>query len=138
MSRKITTVAIATVVAVSFLFVGVGAVAAHDGGNDVGASGHCSDDANGGGGSVGVSTNGDVDATGPDEIQSTVEGLAFFAEQKNDNPDRDDTCDGGEGEDSYDYLEVHAGDGSQQVQFCYSEDNAGDNGGVGEGDQCHA
>lgn len=145
MSRKLATVAIATVVAVSFLFVGAGAVAAHDGGNDVGVSGNCDDaNGNGGGGSVGANTDGDVDATNAEEIQSVVAGLTFFAQQKNEHPDREDTCDGGEDETSddsnYDYIEAHAGDGNQQIQFCYSQDNANSSppGGAGQGDQCHS
>lgn len=136
MSRSAISVGIAIAVAVSFLFVGVGAVAAdHGETNAVGAEGNCDDaNDNGGSGSIGVSEDGDVDDTGPDEIQSTVEGLAFFAEQKNDNPDRADTCDGGEDEadnddNGYDYLTVYAG----PVQYCYSQDNSNDNG----GQQCH-
>lgn len=144
MSRNVVTVGIAIAVAVSFLFVGVGAVAAHDGGTDVGASGNCDDGSNGGAGSVGVSQSGDVDDTNPSEVESVVNGLAFFFEQKQANPDRADTCDdtdetddGGSPSDaqSYDYLEAHAGPG----QFCYSEDNSGSQGDVSAngGDACH-
>lgn len=121
MSRSIATIGIAVVVAVSFLFVGVGAVAAHDGGTDVGASGNCDDANNGGGGSVGVGGEDTVDATGPDEIQSTVQGLAWYAQQRP-GDSSGDACDGGDesGEDnSYDYIEAHAGPG----QFCFSQQN---------------
>lgn len=127
------TIGIALAVAVAFLFVGVGAVAAGDNAEGtVGTSGHCSQGDNGGGGSGSVTVDGDpgeedVDAVeGPGEAQSIVEGLAFFFQQKQAHPQRDDTCDGGNGDDSYDYLETHAG----PVQACYSEDNADNQGDI--------
>lgn len=141
MSRKLITIGIAVTVAVSFMFVGFGGVAAHDGETDVGASGNCSDDSgNGGGGSVGVSSDGSVDDTDADEVQSTAEGLAWFAQQRQETDD--DPCDHHESDEnnSYDYIEVHAGDGENGVQYCYSEDNSADNGNVDTegGDACHA
>lgn len=141
---------ITAVLAMSMLVMGAtGSVAAHDGGTQVGASGNCDDaNGNGGGGSVGVGGEDGVDAVSPSEVQNTAEGLAFFAQQKNDNPDRPDTCDGSddtsdtsdpeEGDDDYDYLEAHAGAQGNSVQYCYSEDNSGGGGSGGQGDQCHS
>lgn len=145
MSRKIVSIGIAVAVAVAFLFVGAGAVAAHDGGNDVGVSGHCSDDTTGqegGGGSVGVSNDGDpsqddVDATNPTEVQSVIAGLQlFFSEQQGDGECGTDNTD----EDSYDYLEAHASGDPGQVQACFSQDtdNSDPPISAGQGDQCHA
>jgi len=123
----------------SLMVVGAAApVAAHGGGNDTGASGHCSDDSSGGGGAVGVNSDGEVDATNPGEIQSIAAGLQHYGEQRQEGDNGADTCDGGEGEDSYDYLEAHVGNGDQQVQFCFSEDTNRNNPpvSVGQGDQC--
>lgn len=112
--------------------VGAAVPAAAHGDTTIGASGHCSDGSSGGGGSVGVGSDGSVDGTSPSEIQSVIAGLLFFFQQKQANPDRADTCDGnagGHGEDqtdSYDYIEAHAG----PVQACYSEENAQQNGGL--------
>lgn len=133
MSRNIASIGIAVAVAVAFLFVGAGAVAAH-GSNDVGTSGHCSDEnGNGGGGEVNAGSGG-VDATDPGEVESVIAGLQEFYQEKQDHPDRSDTCDGGADGTSYDYLEAHAG----PVQFCYSEQNSNNQGDVSAngGDAC--
>lgn len=126
----------AFLLSLALLTAGVAApVAAHDGGTDIGASGNCSEGERGGGASVGVNTDGSVDPVNAFTVLSIALGVGYFAEQKAANPEREDTCDGGDGD--YDYLEAHAGDGDTQAQYCYSEDNANDGGSAGTGDQCH-
>lgn len=134
MSLKLVALGVATVTTVALLFAGAGAVAAHDTGHTVGASGNCDDGDNGGGGSVGVSENGSYDGTNASEAQSTAEGLLHYFEQRQNS--ENDPCDDHRSDyDSYDYLEVHASD----VQYCYSENNSQSNGNYSTdgSDACH-
>lgn len=141
MSREYLSVGIATVVAVAILFgAGVGMTMAHDGGNDVGASGNCDDGESGGGGSAGASYDGSVDGTNASETESVINGSTHYAEQYDGS---DDPCDNHKSDyDSYDYAEVHAWgpNGENGVQYCYSENNSNDNGHVttNGSDACHS
>lgn len=144
MSRHFVSIAIAVAVAVSFLFVGAGAVAAHDNGYNVGASGHCSEaDSNGGGGAIGVTPNpnpteSSVNLLEDGEAERTVSGVVLYLQSQQD----DGQCGSDdESDDSYDYVEAHAGNGhGNSVQVCFSQDTDGDtppiNAAVG-GDACH-
>lgn len=131
MSRQVLTLVVTTAVTMAMLFgAGVGMAMAHDGGNDVGASGNCDDgdSGGGGGGSAGASYDGSVDATNASELQSVINGFTHYANQYDGS---DDPCDNHKSDyDSYDYVEAHAWgpNGNNGVQYCYSQNNSNDNG----------
>lgn len=118
----------AIVVALSLVLVAAPAAAQTA---SVDAHGQCTDgQGNGGGGGVGADTDGNVDATDPDEAQSIVAGLLLFFEGTLAGQDDacpgsdDDNGDGTETSSEEDHLTVGVTVAGETAGACY--DNDGD------------